>query len=148
MRAILLVLIVVCGFFGCAEKFETVEGTGIKGIVYSGSSGCSSNISEEEKRYDLYNGFLYFLDKSDFDNHIELNQAYDADSVSQAIFSHMKGHSFSAWVGYGALDVEVPTGIYYLATRDVMGRSNQHIITIIEGTVVEVDLRFWKCIDS
>lgn len=147
MRSIPLVLIVVCGLVGCAEKFETVSGTGIKGTVYSGSGGCGSNVSEDDRAYEPYNGFLYFLDKSDFDDHIELNQASDADSVFNAIFSHMKGHSFSAWIGYGKLDADVPLGTYYMATRDVMGRSDQHIITIEEGAAVEGDLWFWECID-
>lgn len=148
MRSIPFLLIALCGFVACTEKFETVEGTGIKGAVYSGSGGCGVDVSEDQQLYELYNGFLYFLDKSDFDNHIELNQAQDADSVAKAIFSHMKGHSFSTWVGYGELDAKVPAGTYYLATRDVLGRSDHHIITIENGVVVEASLRFWECIDS
>lgn len=148
MRSIPIFLASLFGLIGCSEKFEVIEGTGLKGTVYAGSGGCGADISEADKHYDLYNGPFYFLDKSDFDSHIELNQANAVDSVLNAIFSHMKGHSFSTWVGHGKLDVEVPTGTYYLATRDVMRWNDDEVIKIHAGTVLELDLWFWECIDS
>ena len=99
MRSITLILSSLLGLVGCGENFEVLVGTGMKGTVYSGSGGCDSLLPEANRHYEPYNGFLYLLDKSDYDDHIELNQAHDADSISDAIFSHMKGHSFSTWVG-------------------------------------------------
>lgn len=126
------ILLVSCS----TEEYELKEGTGIKGTVsigdpYDPDLGCE---------YELYNGLLYFLSKADLESHVSTS-----DDVG-AVIAHMKGHSYTTWVGYGALDCGVPVGQYYLATRDDFNLASEDVITIEEGKMLQLEIIFNDCI--
>jgi hypothetical protein len=95
-----------------------------------------------DREYQPYNGFLYFLDKAELEQHLSASDDVDA------VFAHIKGHSFMTWVGYGNLDAQVPIGAYIVATRDVLDTSPEFFVRVEEGEMAEKDLWFWECVES
>lgn len=119
------------------QEYELIEGTGIKGTVMVGN--WNSQGLESDCEYESYNGFLYFLDKADTDAHITTSNDLEA------VIAHMKGHSYTTWVGYGTLDCKAPVGEYYLATRDDYNFSLGDEVSIEEGLMLEVAIIFNDC---
>ena len=122
-----------------SEEYELIEGTGIRGAVNVGDR--DSHRSATDCQYEPYNGLLYFLVKADTDSHIA-----NAEDMT-AVIAHMKGHSYSTWVGYGNLNCQVPVGQYYLATRDDYNLSVSGAISIREGEMLDIEIIFNICPD-
>ncbi|MFT4681157.1 MAG: hypothetical protein ACI9FU_001282 [Granulosicoccus sp.] len=146
MRLILLVVMFCFVLIGCAKTNGVSGPSGIKGMVYQRIANCDESTIQNGDPNQTYNGFLYFIDKSEFDAHLTLN-GYSLESpqtqLVNLLFAHAKGHAISVWVGHGQLNSEVVPGIYYAVTRDVLDLN--HIVAIDSGLMIEQDLEFMIC---
>lgn len=121
-------------FTSCEKDDNDVNfTTGLTGNVKYGIGDCMPIIDESSRVYNVYNGDLYFIVKSDLEN------------LGDGNFDELKANSIKKTIVDGKLDIELPIDTFLVMPSDVYLCSDYNTIIIEEGIVLEKDFKFWKC---
>lgn len=125
-----LILLTIVLFSACSkDSFET----GVEGNISYGEGDCMPIIDYDSRVYESYNGGLLFIVKEDL------------DSLGNGDFDELKSNSISTVISHGKLSVELPIGTYMVMPVDMYLYSNENIIDINSGEILNKDFCFWKC---
>jgi len=131
MKNIIFPLIIISlGIFSCKDEIIT---TGLAGNVKYGQGDCMPAIEPLNRVYSNYNGKLYFIKKSEIDNHFT------------GTFEDLKANSLNTKVKNGKFSVELPIDTFLVMPSDVNLNSDYNTVIIEENVILEKDFSFWKC---
>ena len=98
-----------------------------------GMGDCMPIIDESSRVYQLYNGELYFIVKSEL------------DALGNGDFEELKANSIRKTIINGVLNTPLPIDTFLVMPPDVYLYSDNNTIIIQENEVVERDFKFFKC---
>lgn len=139
MKPILLILLIFSSFTisSCEKDANPIPKitTGVYGTIKYGSGDCMPIIDESSRiqLYTNYNGEIYFIIKSDFEN------------LGNGDFEQLKATSIHATLIDGELAIELPVNTYLVMPEDVYLNFDSNTITIEKGIALNKDFKFWKC---
>ncbi len=136
MKKIVIILTVfLVVFVSCDDDNKnTLEITqGIMGLVKYGEGDCMPEIDESKRIYKNYNGFLYFIVKSDL------------EELGNGDFEKLKAKSIKTKVTDGKFKVELPIGVFLAMPTDVYLFSDYNTLEVKKGIVLKKNFSFWKC---
>ena len=109
--------------------------TGVYGTIKYGSGDCMPLIDESSRTYSYtnYNGEIYFIIKSDFEN------------LGSGDFEQLKANSIHTTLINGELAIELAVNTYLVMPEDVNLNFDSNTITIEKGIALNKDFKFWKC---
>ncbi len=139
MKPILLILLIFSSFTisSCEKDANPIPKItmGVYGTIKHGSGDCMPIIDESSRiqLYTNYNGEIYFIIKSDFEN------------LGNGDFEQLKATSIHATLIDGELAIELPVNTYLVMPEDVYLNFDSNTITIEKGIALNKDFKFWKC---
>jgi len=108
-------------------------GTGFTGTIEFGEGSCIPGIPESARKYENYNGRVYFVEKS------------AADSLGEPGFVRLKLKSTSVEAQNGKVSVELPAGTFVIMTDEYFVNDPEFTITVTEGQILRKDFKIWVC---
>ncbi len=133
-KNVIILIAFLLAFISCDDDKNTLTLTqGIIGTVKYGEGDCMPVIDESKRVYKNYNGFLYFILKSDL------------EEFGNGDFEKLKSKSRKATVTNGNFKTELPIGTFLVMPTDVYVFSDENTIKVEKGSVLKKNFRFWKC---
>jgi len=130
LKKVFLVAVVVILATSC-EKEEFI--TGYRGTIEFGEGSCIPGIPESARKYEKFNGRVYFVEKS------------AADSLGEPGFLRLKLKSTSVEARNGKVNVELPAGTFVIMTEKYFVNDPEFTITLSKGEIVQKDFKIWVC---
>ncbi len=129
-KNVIILIAFLLAFIGCDDDKNTLTLTqGIIGTVKYGEGDCMPPVFESERIYKNYNGVLYFIAKSDYDN------------LSNGSWKKLLDKSINTTVIDGEFKANLPVGTFIVSPAD----KADNVIVIKRGNVIRKDLKFWIC---
>ena len=132
MKILLVTFICFLAILGCEKNDHTII-TGVVGTVDYGHADCMPNPDGTQIAFNRYSGILYFIKKRDFDN------------LGNGDFDKLKMNSIKTKIENGTLGMELPVDTFLVIPNVVYHFSEDNMIIIKQGIVLEKDFKFWRC---
>jgi hypothetical protein len=139
MKPLPLILLIITSFTISSCEKDAIPiphiTTGVYGTIKYGSGDCMPMIDESSRTYlyTNYNGEIYFIIKSDFEN------------LGNGDFEQLKATSIHTTILNGELAMELPVNTYLVMPEDVYLNFDSNTITVEKGIALNKDFKFWKC---
>jgi len=130
MKKFLFIIGLLLAVVSCSEDDLM---TGYSGTIYFGEGSCIPGIPESARKFENYNGRVYFVEKS------------AADSLGEPGFVRLKLRSTSIEARNGRVSAELPAGTFVIMPEEYFVNDPEFTITVTEGKVLQKDFKIWVC---